>query len=221
VKKLATVAAVLIVAVVGGSWFYVKVIDKPAPKLTLDSTSGTSTPAGADDGTTDGTWNVSQESVVQYRVKETLFGASNEATGKTSSVTGSITINGATVNAGSFMIDMNSVSSDKAQRDGQFRGRIMNTSQFPTAAFKLTSPIALPSVEIDTPINATAMGNLTLHGVTKQVTFGVVAKRVTGQIKVNGSIPVHFSDYAINNPSGGPAQVGNDGTLEFTLVFTR
>ena len=25
----------------------------------------------------------------------------------------------------------------------------------------------------------------------------------------------------INNPSGGPAQVGDDGTLEFTLVFTR
>jgi polyisoprenoid-binding protein YceI len=154
-------------------------------------------------------------------VKETLFGASTEAVGRTSDVTGSIAINGTTVSEGSFTVDMNSVSSDRTQRDGQFRGRIMNTSQFPTATFKLTSPITLPSVEADKEVNATATGNLTLHGVTKKVTFDVVAKRVTGQIKVNGSIPIHFSDYDINNPSGGPAQVGNDGTLEFTLVFTR
>ena len=76
-------------------------------------------------------------------------------------------------------------------------------------------------VGMNKQINATATGDLTLHGVTKQVTFDVTAERVAGQIKVNGTIPVHFSDYSINNPSGGPAQVGNDGTLEFTLVFTR
>ena len=220
-KKLLTIIASLAVLVVGGSWFYIKVIDKPDPKLTIDSTSGAVTTVTPDDGTTDGTWKVSKQSVVQYRVKETLFGASNEATGKTSEITGAITIAGTTVSDGNFTVDMNSVSSDKAQRDGQFRGRIMNTSQFPTATFKLTSPIALSSVEADKEIKAKATGDLTLHGATKKVTFDVVAKRAAGAIKVNGSIPVHFSDYSINNPSGGPAQVGDDGTLEFTLVFTR
>ena len=222
-KKLVTIAVALLVLVVGGSWFYVKVIDKPAPKLTIDSTSGVTTTVdpSTDDGTTDGTWKVTRDSVVQYRVKETLFGASNDATGKTSQVTGSIAIAGTSVDTGAFTVDMTSVSSDKSQRDGQFQNRIMNTSQFPTASFKLTSPITLSSVELDKQINATATGNLTLHGVTKKVTFNVIATRVTGQIKVNGSIPIHFSDYAINDPSGGPAQVGNDGTLEFTLVFTR
>jgi len=116
---------------------------------------------------------------------------------------------------------MNSVSSDRSQRDGQFRGRIMNTSQFPTATFELRSPIVLSSVELDKEITARATGDLTLHGVIKRVTFDLVAKRVTGAIKVNGSVPIHFSDYDIDNPSGGPAQVGDDGALEFTLVFTR
>jgi polyisoprenoid-binding protein YceI len=223
-KKLVTAAVALIVLVVGGSWFYMKVLEKPDAKLTLNSTTATtsaSASASSDDGTTDGTWKASHDSIVGYRVKETLFGASNTATGRTSSVTGSIAINGTTVSDGSFTVDMNSVASDKSQRDGQFRGRIMNTSQFPTAAFKLTSPIALSSVDMNKQIQATATGNLTLHGVTKQVTFDVTAERVTGQIKVNGTIPVHFSDYSINNPSGGPAQVGDDGTLEFTLAFTR
>ena len=218
-KKLVAALIALVVAVVGGSWFYIKVIEgDAAPKLSLESTSAS---PSTDDGSTDGTWKVTHDSIVGYRVKETLFGASATATGRTSQVTGSITINGTTVEAGSFTVDMNSVSSDRSQRDGQFRGRIMNTSQFPTATFKLTSPITLSSVELDKQIDATATGNLTLHGVTKKVTFDVNAKRVTGQIKVNGEIPIHFSDYGINNPSGGPAQVGNDGTLEFTLVFTR
>jgi polyisoprenoid-binding protein YceI len=116
---------------------------------------------------------------------------------------------------------MNSVSSDRPQRDGQFRGRIMNTSQFPTATFTLTSPVSLSSVTPGDVVSATATGNLTLHGATHKVTFAVTAKRATGEIRVNGAIPIHFADYGIADPSGGPAQVGDDGTLEFTLVFTR
>ncbi len=221
-RKILIAVVALVVVVVGGSWFYIKVIEgDPPPKLTIDSTSDTTVAAGSDDGTTDGTWKASSASIVQYRVKETLFGASTEAVGKTNEITGSMAINGTTVSTAKFTVDMTSVSSDRSQRDGQFQGRIMNTSQFPTSTFELTSPITLSSVEMDKEINATATGKLTLHGVTKTVTFDVVAKRVTGSIKVNGSIPVHFADYSINNPSGGPAQVGDDGTLEFTLVFTR
>jgi polyisoprenoid-binding protein YceI len=222
-RKILLAVIVAAVAVVGGSWFYIKVISDPEERLTIDdSASSTTAPsAAADDGTTDGKWNVTEESIVGYRVKETLFGASNEATGRTSEVAGSITINGSSVDEGSFTVDMTTVTSDRTQRDGQFRGRIMNVSQFPTATFKLTSPITLSSVELDEEVNAKATGDLTLHGATKKVTFSVVAKRVTGQIRVNGTIPVRFADYDIDNPSGGPAQVGDDGTLEFTLVFSR
>jgi hypothetical protein len=39
-------------------------------------------------------------------------------------------------------------------------------------------------------------------------------------IAVQGNIPVTFSDYGIDNPSGGPARVGNDGQLAFVLAFT-
>jgi polyisoprenoid-binding protein YceI len=224
-KLLIGVPLALLVAVVGGSWFYIKVLeDDPPAKLSIDDTAATSSTtiaSGSDDGTTDGTWKASSDSIVGYRVKETLFGASAEAVGRTNEIDGSLTINGTTVSTAKFTVDMTTVSSDRTQRDGQFRNRIMNTSQFPTSTFELTKPITLTSLDKDKEITASATGKLTLHGVTKTVTFDVVAKRVTGAIKVNGSIPVHFSDYEINDPSGGPAQVGDDGTLEFTLVFTR
>ncbi|HVT77678.1 MAG TPA: YceI family protein [Acidimicrobiales bacterium] len=223
-KKLITVVVAVAVILVGGSAFYLKVLEHPDKKLTIDSTashSSTTVNAAADDSTSDGMWKATKDSIVGYRVKETLFGSSATATGRTSQVTGSIAITGTSVKSGSFSVDMNSVSSDRTQRDGQFRGRIMNTAQFPTATFKLTQPITLMSVALNQEIKATATGDLTLHGVTQSVTFDVVAKRVTGQIKVNGEIPIHFADYGINNPSGGPARVGDAGTLEFTLVFTR
>ncbi|MDP1793743.1 MAG: YceI family protein, partial [Acidimicrobiales bacterium] len=208
----------------GGSWVYIKVLsDDPPAKLTIDdaSSSNTTVPGGSDDGTADGEWSATSDSIVGYRVKETLFGASTEAVGRTSEVEGSITIAGTGVTKGSFTVDMASISSDRSQRDGQFRSRIMETSEFPMSTFELTSPIALATTDADQEVQTKATGKLTLHGVTKTVSFDVIAKRTNGQIKVNGAIPVVFDDYDIDDPSGGPAQVGDDGTLEFTLVFEK
>jgi hypothetical protein len=64
-------------------------------------------------------------------------------------------------------------------------------------------------------------GKLTLRGVTKDVTIDLLAKRTGGRIAVNGQIPIHFADYSVPNPSGGPASVGNDGSLEVLLVFSK
>ena len=56
-----------------------------------------------------------------------------------------MTVSGTTISAVDLTVDMASISSDRTQRDGQFRSRIMETSQFPTATFKLTAPIDLDS----------------------------------------------------------------------------
>jgi polyisoprenoid-binding protein YceI len=66
-----------------------------------------------------------------------------------------------------------------------------------------------------------ATGKLTLHGTTKTITFTLSAERTGNNVKVNGSIPITFSDYNIDNPSGGPASVGNTGTLEFLLLLAK
>lgn len=223
-KLLIGIPLAILALVVAGSWAFIWSGDAP-DKLTIDdASSSVTTGAGneaTDDGSTDGTWEATSDSIVGYRIKETLFGASATAVGRTSDIEGSITVAGTEVTAGSFTVDMTTVKSDKSQRDGQFQGRIMETSTFPTATFKLTEPIELSSTEAGQEITATATGELTLHGVTKTVTFDVVSKLEAGSIKVNGSIPVTFSEYDIDDPSGGPAQVGDEGILEFTLVFTK
>lgn len=217
------VPILLVVLVVGGTFVYIHFISPDAaPPLTFSSSTAADDARSALVGGTDGTWQATSESTVGYRVHEVLFGQDNEATGRTNAVTGRVGIAGTTVPTASFTVDMTKVSSDEAQRDGQFRGRIMQTSQFPTATFELSTPLSLPSVPADlVEITVPAAGKLTLHGVTNDVTFDVKARLNGSRLEINGTIPVHFSDYDISNPSGGPARVGGDGELEFLLVLQK
>jgi polyisoprenoid-binding protein YceI len=219
--------AALIAVVVGGPYLYIHVFSKKAPpKLSLattDTTVGSSSDTTAAGSTAsvalDGAWKVSSGSTVGYRVKEVLFGQSNTAVGRTSSVTGQFAASGTSINSGTFTVDMTSVTSDKSMRDRQFQGRIMETSTFPTATFELTKPIDLGSVPADGATKTvSATGKLTLHGVTKTLT----ARRSANSIEVSGQLPITFADWNITNPSfGGTVTTDDNGTLELLLKFVH
>lgn len=243
---IAVVVAVLLVAVVA-PFVYINVIKEDAPERlsfddvpTADGTDDTSdtsdtgdtgdttgtAPTGSDESPSsgeslDGTWTVSDGSQVGYRVAEILFGQETEAVGRTSEVTGELTVDGTTITATEFVVDMTTVTSDESRRDGQFNGRIMETATFPTGTFTLTEPIELDAIPADLEeVTVTATGELTLHGVTNEVSVDLLTRRNGDTIEVNGTIPITFADYDIDNPSGGPAQVGDEGELEILLVFS-
>ena len=233
--------AALAVVVLGGTWIYIHVIEGPAPvPLSLKSaassspsgvatTPATTAPAGTGPagtgpaGTVAGTWHVSPGSAVGYRVNEVLAGQDNVAVGRTSDITGSLTIRGSAVTAASFSVPMDTIRSDQSQRDEQFDGRIMQTSSYPTGTLSLTSPIALGSLPADGVIKTyQATGNLTLHGHTRRVTFALQAERTTAGIEVSGSIPIVFASWGIGNPSfAGFVTTQNHGVLEFLIKFSR
>ena len=97
----------------------------------------------------------------------------------------------------------------------------MNTDQFPDATFKLTQPIALAKEPAaGEKVSVSATGDLTMHGTTKSVTAQLDARRTGNTIEIAGTIPVTFSDFGINDPSGGPAQVGNTGDIELLIKLT-
>ena len=153
---------------------------------------------------------------------EVLFGQDTEGVGRTSDVSGSLTIDGTTIAATEIEVDLTTVASDSSQRDNQFRNRIMETSTYPTATFALTSPIALDSLPGDLEeVTVQATGELTLHGVTNAVTLDLVARRNGENIEVTGALPVTFADYGIDNPSFAGASVGDTGTMEFAVIFAR
>ncbi len=188
---------------------------------TTTTTTTTDGPIPVETGV-EGRWVATSDSEVGYRVTEVLFGVNTEGVGRTNEVEGELVIDGTTITAVEFTVDLDSVTSDDGRRDGQFRGRIMNVNQFPTATFALTEPIDL--AEIPAPgeqITATATGDLTLRGTTNEVVFDVVAQRSEGRIGVLGTIGVVFADYQIPNPSIAGITTEDNGLLEFVLVFTR
>lgn len=214
-------AAIVVVLAVGGPFVYIHFVSGQAPaRLALPSTGS----GGQDSSATSlaGTWNAGPGSQAGYRVNEILFGQKNVAVGRTSSVTGHIVVNGTTVTGGTFTVDMASVKSDQSRRDVQFRGRIMDVTQYPDSTFTLTRPISLaPLPSPGAGKSYPAQGNLTLHGQRRPVTLTVHAERTGGTIRVSGSIPVAFARWDIANPSFGPVTTQNHGQLEFLLTLQR
>jgi polyisoprenoid-binding protein YceI len=182
--------------VVGGTYIYIHFIEGPAPKpLALPKVT---TPKHSDTSPT-------------------------SVASRTNSVTGSITVDGTSVDTAAFTAQMANVHSDQSQRDNQFDGRIMDVASYPTATFTLTSPISLGKIPaVGATVHETATGNLMLHGQTHAVTFPVSAQYTGTAIDVNGSIPVTFADYGISNPSfAGTVTTDSHGTLEFLLIMDR
>ncbi len=213
---------VLAALAVAGPFLYIHFFNGSTPAALSLSPSGSASSAAAS-GPMAGTWTVGSGSVVGYRVNEVLLGQNTTAVGRSTSVTGHLTIVGTTATAGSFSVPMDTIRSDKSQRDDQFDGRIMNVAQYPTGTFTLTSPVDLaPEPAAGAVRTYTAHGKLTLHGTIRPVTVTLTAQRTAAEIKVAGQIPVLFSDYNIKNPSfAGFVTTQDHGLLEFLINFTR
>jgi polyisoprenoid-binding protein YceI len=67
-----------------------------------------------------------------------------------------------------------------------------------------------------------AVGELTVHGVTNQVTFTIDAQLVDDIAVVVGSAEIVFDDYDVTAPSAPIVlSVEDHGIVEFQLLFTR
>jgi polyisoprenoid-binding protein YceI len=212
------VLAVLAVAV---PFVYIHFVEGPAPAPLKLSPATSKASASTPTSTTSvaGTFTVGKGSVAGYRVQEVLFGQSNTAVGRTTSVTGGIVISGDAVTSGRFTVNLTDVRSDQSQRDVQFQGRIMDTGKYPTATFTLSEPIPLGTTTVGTVVTRSATGTLRMHGTTRPVTLPVHARYDGSTIQVSGSIPVVFTDWGIPNPSFGPITTQDHGTVEFLLTL--
>jgi polyisoprenoid-binding protein YceI len=242
-RKLGFIAAavVAVVAIAGfaGWWFLIRDDAPPEASLeaageTLDEAGGgTDTTAAATGGGIDGTWAVDTSvgsfddfsgTWAGYRFEEELASiGTNTAVGRTPEVSGSMTVGGDQVTAVDVEVDLTTLESDSGSRDGALRTRGLETEQFPTATFSLTSPIALPAGVTDGQrVSTQAAGDLTIHGVTKPVTLTVEAEVSGGRAAVVGQAPVALTDFGIEPPTGfSVLSINDQGTFEFQIFFTR
>jgi polyisoprenoid-binding protein YceI len=241
-RPLALIAILAVVAVAAVAVAYLTFFNEDSPdEFTLTDQPGTTAPAttaaGAP-GTTaaaaggsdlTGTWRVAAGSAAGYRVREKLAAlpAQSDAVGRSEAVTGSVKVDraGASLTAtdARFEVDLTKLTSDESRRDNRIRTDGLQTSQFPTATFVSAGPVTLPPETVTgQAVKASAVGDLTLHGVTKRVTIPLDVRVTGGKGELVGSLRFPMSDFNITPPSiGGFVTVDPDATLEFKLILEK
>ena len=116
---------------------------------------------------------------------------------------------------------MTQLTTDDSRRDRALRGRGIETNSFPTSTFVLAEPIAIDAVPAEGEvISVTAVGDFTLHGVTRRVEIPLEGQLTDGLVVVVGSLEIEFADYDIEAPTAPiVVSVEDRGIMEFQLVF--
>ncbi len=188
------------------------------------SDGSTSTTAAAADPLS-GTWAVQsgqEATFAGYRINEVLTTIGDfEVVGRTGDVTGTVTIDATTISSVDVVVDMATLTTDNDRRDASMRSQSLETDTFPTATFTLTTPIELAATPAEgETVSVTAVGDLTVHGVTLPVEFPLEAQWTGTTIVVVGQLPILLSDFAIDAPQAPiVAGVEDSALLELSLVL--
>jgi len=152
---------------------------------------------------------VTEGSTARYKVREQLAGISfpSDAVGTTQSVTGTIIINpDGSIDAkqSKLTVDLRTIKSDQQMRDGYVQNQTLETAKFPMIEFVPTRAEGLPT-PLPAAMQAQAgfklIGDMTLHGVTKEVTWTVIATFGADQVGGRATTTLAFADFKITKPS--------------------
>ncbi len=223
--KIVAFLTILALAAVAFGWFATQppVTQPSANEARID----TPAPAEVEEGGT--LFTVAPEgNEARYRVQELLAQRDlpNEAVGATNNVSGSIVVdqNGAVVPEQSrVVVDMTSLESDSARRDNYVRGNTLETQRYPTAEFVVREAPGLPNpLPTSGEARFQAVGDLTVHGVTRPVTWDTTARFDEEGATVNAATRVAIPDFGMTPPQVGPVlSIEDDAGLELDLRLKR
>ena len=144
----------------------------------------------------------------RYKVTEQLAGISfpSDAVGTTESITGAIVINpdGTIASDSKLTVDLKTLTSDQSLRDGYIQQRTLETDKFPTLVIVAKRAVGLPA---PLPAGQQAQAgfqlivDMTLHGVTKETTWNVVATFGNTTVGGRATTTVQFADFKMTKPS--------------------
>lgn len=201
----------------------------PAPSPELSGTTAASaSPAAGGEPSATGTVRlvlVPEESEARYRVREQLANQSlpNDAVGRTRVISGAVVLapDGTIVAEEShFDVDLRTLRSDQSRRDNYIQRNTLETSRFPTAIFEPRDASGLPwPLPERGEFTFQLTGDLTVHGVTRPVTWDVTA-RIEGDRLVGTAVTrVTFQDFGMEQPRVAIVLSVED-TIQLELDFT-
>lgn len=223
------VAAAAVVVVLGGAAFIYFVLfptSSPAPfKLAT-----TKHPVALGSGSSlAGQWKIAAGSRAGYRVREKLafLRAESDAVGRTSQISGAATFSQenstVTVSAASFDVAVNTLTSDRSQRDEKIHEIGLESSRYPTATFVLSKPLTVSASALAGKVaHVSVTGIFNIHGTSRKETLPVEMSLSGSTFQAVGSLTFPWSEFAMSAPSiGGFVNVSETATMEFDLHLQR
>ena len=181
--------------------------------------AGTPPPAGrqgggrsnapAPDPTKPARLEMTEGTTARYKVREQLAGVSfpSDAVGTTSAVSGVIVVNpDGSINASQskITVDLRTIKSDQQMRDGYIQSRTLETEKFPTLEFVPKRAVGLPT-PLPAGMQAQAgfqlVGDMTLHGVTSETTWNVVATFGNEVVAGRATTTLQFPTFQLTKPT--------------------
>jgi polyisoprenoid-binding protein YceI len=145
----------------------------------------------------------------RYKVREQLAGINfpSDAVGTTRSVTGTVVVmpdGSIDVSKSAITVDLKTLTSDQQMRDGFIQGRTLETEKFPTLQLVVKRAVGLPK-PLPAAMQAQAgfqlVTDMTLHGVTKEVTWNVVATFGPDLVGGRATTSFEFAMFNLTKPS--------------------
>ena len=225
--RVLLVGVVALVALFAVAYFTLFNPDSPE-EFSLENQQGATNAAAPPAGELAGTWSVT-EGTAGYRVREKLAAlpAPSDAVGRTTAVTGQMTIGGAAgayrVSNANFTVDVSQLKSDENRRDNKIRTIGLETDKFPQATFTAAGPIDIPGDAVDgKAVTVQAEGDMNIHGQTKRVTIPLQVQRNGAQIQLVGNYEFAWADFGMSPPSiGSFVSVTGNPKLEFTIKMSK
>jgi len=203
----------------------------PSPSAPVATDTPTASPAATAVATTAPqanaiTWTVDASSKATIRVREQLvrLPAPNDALITISGAQGGFTLNpdGTFASSSKVSVDMMTITTDDRQRTDTIKRDPLEVTRFRTSDLvpKTTTGLTLP-LPSSGEFTFKLTGDLTLHGVTKSVTFDVRATRADGKLTATATANPSwkFGDFGMRPPSSfSVLSIVDEIRMEFALV---
>ena len=121
-----------------------------------------------------------------------------------------------------LVVDLTTLHTDNNRRDGYIQRNTLETGTYPEAVFVPTAAAGLPSPLPDSgPVAFQLSGDLTVHGVTRPVTWEVTAEIAGQSLSGTATTSITFTDFGMTLPRVGPVLSVEDLiALELDFVLT-
>jgi polyisoprenoid-binding protein YceI len=192
-----------------------EITDKPAAEVsdTVASTTGATTTETAPGGTS--------SKVIKEKSKIEFVGAkvTRDHQGKFNEFDGSIEYAAGKPAGVNFDIDLTSIETDDEKLTGHLKTPdFFNVAQYPRATFTSTSLTEAPAGSADGATH-TLKGNLTMHGVTKEVTIPVKAQQSAEGVRTTSEFTINRHDWGISYKGMADDLIKDNVLIRLDLLF--